>query len=132
MSVYDLFVDGACKNKVGSFGYVLYRGGKQIDYGYGIVGEGQYMTHTVAEYCAVSFGLDAFIRKTDMLSPVLNVYGDSKFVISQLRKEIHEFEELQFIAMKLSQIRRYAQVNIAWVPRSSNKIANDLAKKLRS
>lgn len=132
MPVYDLYVDGACKNKVGSFGYVLFCDGRQIDYGYGIIGEGKYMTAPVAEYCALSYGLDAFVRKTDKPSPVLNIYGDSKFVIAQVQKESHEFEELQFIAMKLRQIRRYAQVNISWVPRTKNKLANDLAKKLRS
>lgn len=131
-AVYDLYFDGALKNTVGSFGYVLYLNGKRIDSGYGIIGEGRYMTSTVAEYYALSHGLDAFIRKTDKPSPVLNIYGDSKFVIAQVQKELHEFEELQFIAMKLRQIRRYAQVNTSWVPRTKNKQANDLAKKLRS
>ena len=131
-ATYDLTFDGAYKNKVGSFGYVLLCDGKQIDYGYGILGGGKYMTATVAEYHALSCGLDAFVRKADKPSPVLNIYGDSKFVIDCVNKEVHEFQELKFIVMKLKQIRQYARVNIELIARSKNKLANDLAKKLRS
>jgi ribonuclease HI len=129
--MFELYFDGAFKNKIGSFGYVLYEDGKQIDYGYGIIGSGKYMTATVAEYYALSHGLDAFVRKTDKYA-VLNIYGDSKFVIDCVNKELHEFSELQTISMKLKQIRQYARVNIEWIARSKNKVANDLAKKLRS
>lgn len=132
MPSYDLFFDGAVKNKVASFGYVLYLDGKQIDYGYGIIGQGKYLTAVVAEYCALAQGLDAFIRKMDKPNSVLNIFGDSKFVISQVLKPVHEFQGLQIIAMKLDQIRRIARVNISWVPRAKNQVANDLAKKLRS
>lgn len=132
MPVYDLYTDGAYKNKVGSFGYVLSCDGRQIDSGYGIVGSGKYMNSVIAEYYALSHGLDAFVRKTDKPKPVLNVYNDSKFVTDCVNKEIHEYPELQIISMKLKQIRRYATVNISWIARTKNKLANDLAKKLRS
>jgi ribonuclease HI len=132
MPEYSLFFDGAFKNKTASFGFVLYLDGQEIDYGYGIIGQGRHLTSTVAEYYGLSYGLDAFIRKVNKPNAVLNICGDSKFVIDRIQKQVHEFQELQFISLKLKQIRRTIKVNIALIPRTKNQVANDLAKKLRS
>lgn len=132
---YNLWFDGAFKNKIGSFGFVLYLNDREIDKGWGLVGQGKHVTETVAEYYGLSAGLDSFVRHLDRPSSVLNIYGDSAHVIGQVKKTgkpRHQLQELQVIEFKLNQIKRMARVNISWVPRKENKISNDLAKKLRS
>ena len=133
MAVYSLFFDGAYKNKTASFGFVLYLDNKQIDRGYGILGTGGKLNSTIGEYYGLSYGLDAFVRQIDKPATVLNIYGDSAFVISQVKKDLHEYEELQVIKFKLQQVSRLvSKISIAWIPREKNKIANDLAKTLRT
>jgi len=134
MSAYDLFFDGGFKNKIASFGFVLFLDSKEIDRGWGVIGQGSYMTETVAEYYGLSAGLDSFVRHVDRPCSVLNVYGDSAHVIGQVKKigkPRHHLQELQVIEFKLNQIKQTTRVSISWVPREKNKIANDLAKKLR-
>ena len=132
MAEYSLFFDGAYKNKTASFGFVLYRDNKQVDRGYGILGTGGMLNSTIGEYYGLSYGLDAFVRQINQPAAVLNIYGDSAFVISQVKKDLHEYEEVQIIKFKLKQVSRLvSKINIAWVPRESNKIANALAKTLR-
>lgn len=132
MPVYDLFFDGAYKNKTASFGFVLYLNDKEIDRGYGILGTGGKLNATIGEYYALSYGLDSFVRHVNQRTD-LNIYGDSAFVISQVKKDLHEYEELQIIKFKLKQVSRLtSKINIEWVPREKNQIANDLAKTLRT
>ena len=129
MSEYSLFFDGAVKNKIASFGYVLYLDGREIDKGWGIIGHG--LTSVEAEYSALSHGLDSFVRKTDKPTPALNIYGDSRIVIENVKTLRKDSQELQILAFKLKQVRRLAQVSISWVARTKNTVANGLAKKLR-
>lgn len=132
MNQFALFFDGAYKDKTASFGFVLYLNDKEIDRGYGILGTGGKLNATIGEYYGLSYGLDSFVRHVDCRG-VLNIYGDSAFVISQVKKDLHEYEELQIISLKLKQVSHLTSaINISWVPRGSNKIANDLAKTLRS
>ncbi len=135
MPAYYLFFDGAFKNKIASFGFVLYLDGKEIDRGWGVIGQGSYMTEIIAEYYGLSAGLDSFVRHLDRPCSVLNICGDSAHVIGQIkkiRKPRQQLQELQVIEFKLNQIKRLvSQVNISWISRAQNKIANDLAKKLR-
>jgi ribonuclease HI len=132
VSEYSLFFDGAFKGKVASFGFVLYLDNKQIDRGYGILGTGGKLNATIGEYYGLSYGLDSFVRHVDRAAEVLNIYGDSAFVISQIKKDIHDYEELQIIKFKLKQVSLLvSEINIKWIPRAKNQIANALAKTLR-
>ena len=133
MNQFALFFDGAYKDKTASFGFVLYLNDKEIDRGYGILGTGGKLNSTIGEYYALSYGLDSFVRHINKPKSVLNIYGDSAFVISQVKKDLHEYEELQIIKFKLKQISRMvSKINIQWVSRSKNQTANDLAKTLRT
>lgn len=135
MPVYDLYFDGAFKNKIASFGFILYLDGREIDRGWGLIGQGPYMTETIAEYYGLSAGLDSFTRHIDNPRSVLNIFGDSAHVIGQVKKNgkpFHQLQELQVIEFKLNQIKQTTRIFLFWIPREKNKIANDLAKKLRS
>jgi ribonuclease HI len=121
MSEFSLFFDGAWKSGIASFGFVLYLDGAVIDFGYGsTVGD-----RISAESRALSEGLDCFIRRIDRRAS-LNIYGDSTFIVNNAYKN-------PIIRSKLNQIAKMvSSVEISWVPREMNKLANDLAKKLRS
>jgi ribonuclease HI len=124
MAIYSLFFDGAAdkKNRTLSFGFWLRLDRKPIDLGYGIVGLGDSGS---AELHALSHGLDAFVRKWNKPDSVLNIYGDSK---SALR----DAEKNPITKFKLKEIRGWGvKVKLLWIPRSENKKANSLAKKLR-
>jgi ribonuclease H / adenosylcobalamin/alpha-ribazole phosphatase len=132
---YELFFDGAClpnPGGIGSFGFVLYKNGEVIDYGRGEIGQGPYMTSVVADYYAVSSGLDSVIRHIDGQAE-LAIYGDSQYAVSQITKPMHERWDLQVINFKLKDLARMGvTVSVTWTPRASNKIADELAKVPRS
>jgi ribonuclease HI len=122
MSEFELFFDGAWKAGISSFGFALYRDGGLIDFGYGST----FGDKNEAESFALCQGLDCFIRRIDRPKAVLHIYGDSQFIVSSAYKD-------PIIRSKLRQIERMtSKVEISWVPRELNKLANDLAKKLRS
>jgi ribonuclease HI len=124
MPVYSLFFDGAAdkKNRTLSFGFWLRLDRKPIDSGYGIVGLGDSES---AELYGLSHGLDAFVRKWNRPSSVLNIYGDSRAALRDAEKDL-------VIGFKLKEIRRFGiKVSLLWLPRSENHKANSLAKKLR-
>jgi ribonuclease HI len=118
---FDLYADGSVKNKTGYFGYVLFKGGQQIDFGYGMLGLG--FTPKQAEKYAICHGLDAFVRKMDEVCP-LKVFGDAKQVIETAENDPD-------IRPKVQQIRGCGvTVSFKWLPREHNQLANDLARKM--
>ena len=52
-----LYFDGLCRPRnpggVATYGYVIYKDGKKVKRGYGVVGSGTGMTNNVAEYSAL-------------------------------------------------------------------------------
>jgi ribonuclease HI len=121
-NLYELFFDGAFKDGDASFGFVLYRNGTQIDYGYGLTSDER---HEV-EMRGLAEGLDCFIRRLDCADAELSVFGDSIIAVNSAHRD-------PIIKSKLDQISKMvSSLEIAWIPREQNKIADDLAKKLRS
>lgn len=124
MAVYALFFDGAVdkKTNTASFGFILRLNRKLIDSGYGIVGQGD---SEFAELNGLSYGLDSFVRKWSKPDSRLNIYGDCQSVLRDAEKD-------PIIKFKLDKIRGWGiKVNLLWIPRTENKKANTLAKKLR-
>lgn len=131
MAVYDLFFDGACskeKYRTASFGFVLNLNGKEIDHGWGLIGQSGNMTDLMAELRGLSAGLDSFVSHWNQPKPRLTIYGDCKPALNRAQKG---FDPI--IKFKLDQIRKAGiVVQIRWIPRRLNVVANDLAKKLIS
>lgn len=120
-NLYELFFDGAFKDGQASFGFVLYLNGVEIDYGYGLTSDDR---HSV-ENRGLSEGLDCFVRRIDCAEAELSIFGDSIIAVNSAHRD-------PVIKSKLDQIRKLvSSLEIAWIPRENNKIANDLAKKLR-
>jgi ribonuclease HI len=121
-NLYELFFDGAFKDGQSSFGFVLYLNGVPIDYGYGLTDD----TKESVELRGLSEGLDCFIRRLDCAGADLSIFGDSVIAVNSAHRD-------PFIKSKLDQIRKLvSSLEIAWIPRKQNKIADDLAKRLRS
>jgi ribonuclease HI len=61
----------------------------------------------------------------------VDVFGDSKFVISQLTEEYRcESESLFLLWMQCRELMtRFRYINFYWTPRSQNAEANDFAQK---
>lgn len=119
--MYELFFDGSSKHGTGYFGYVLLKDKVEIDSGYGMIGQG--IKPKLAEKIAMSYGLDAFIRKMNDGGP-LKVFGDCKEVIETAEKDSD-------LGPKIARLRDYGvPVVLAWRPRDQNSRANDLARKM--
>lgn len=118
---YELFVDGSSKHGTGYFGYVLFKNKVQVDFGYGMIGQG--VKPKMSEKYALFYGLSAFIRKMDEKLP-LKVFGDCKEIIETAEKDSD-------VGPTIARIREYGiPVVVKWVPRDQNKLANDLARKM--
>jgi ribonuclease HI len=133
---YQLFTDGAVDKNPGgtaSFGFSLRAEGAEIDYGYGIIGRGEFTNNVMAEYRAISEGLVSFMRHWDKPQSHLSIYCDSQFVVDTINKGgLRDSVHLQIIDFQLSQIRPYVKVTVLWTPREENQRADQLAKRLRS
>ena len=121
MAGYELFCDGSAKHGIGYFGYVLFKDKAQIDYGYGMIGQG--IKPKIAEKYAMAYGLDGFVRKWSEPG-TLKVFGDAKQVIEKIEQDSD-------LLPRILQIRGWGvPVEFKWIPRDRNTLANDLARKM--
>jgi ribonuclease HI len=74
-------------------------------------------TTNLAEYEAVRRGMELLVEAG---AEAVEVFGDSKLVISQLTEEYRCESEL---------MTRFRYINFYWIPRSQNAEANDLEQK---
>jgi ribonuclease HI len=85
-------------------------------------------TNNLAEYEAVRRGMELLVEAS---AEAVEVFGDSKLVISQLTEEYRCWSESLFLLWmqchELMTLFRY--INFYWIPRSQNAKANDLAQK---
>jgi ribonuclease HI len=85
-------------------------------------------TNNLAEYEAVRRGMELLVEAG---VEAVEVFGDSKLVISQLTEEyMCESESLFLLWMQCRELMtRFRYINFYWIPRSQNAEANDLAQK---
>jgi ribonuclease HI len=83
-------------------------------------------TNNLAEYEAVHRGMDLLLKAG---AKAVEVFGDSKLVISQLTEEYRCESELLFPLWMLCRelMTQFRYINFYWIPRSQNAEANDLA-----
>ena len=93
-----------------------------------------YGTHNVAEYEALSRGLDVLsVKRPDEISE-LKIYGDSKLVIEQvsLNWKVKAEHLKKYRDVCVAQIKLYekegCRVSLEWIPREQNKLADKLAQ----
>jgi ribonuclease HI len=85
-------------------------------------------TNNLAEYEAVRKGMELLL---EVGAEAVEIFGDSKLVISQLTEEYKcESESLFPLWMQHCElITQFRYINFYWIPRSQNAEANDLAQK---
>jgi ribonuclease HI len=85
-------------------------------------------TNNLAEYKAVRRRMELLLEAG---AEVVEVFGDSKLVISQLPEEYRcESESLFPLWMRCRELMtQFRYINFYWIPRSQNVEANDLAQK---
>jgi ribonuclease HI len=85
-------------------------------------------TNNLAEYEAVRRGLELLL---EVGVEAVEVFGDSKLVVSQLTEEYRcESESLFPLWMRCRELMtQFKYINFYWIPRSQNAKANDLAQK---
>jgi ribonuclease HI len=85
-------------------------------------------TNNLVEYEAVRKGMELLLEAG---AEVVEVFGDSKLVISQLMEEYKcERESLFPLRMQCRElITQFRNINFYWILRSQNAEANDLAQK---
>lgn len=119
--MWKLFFDGSVKNKIAYFGYILFKDDTEVDSGYGMIGRD--IKAKNAEKYAMSYGLDAFVRRWDSPGP-LKILGDCKQVIETAEKDPD-------LSPKIKTIRGWGvPVSLKWISRDRNTLANDLARKM--
>jgi ribonuclease HI len=85
-------------------------------------------TNNSAEYEAVRRGMELLLKAR---AEGVEVFGDSKLVISQLTEEYGcESESLFPLWMRCHELMtQFKYINFYWIPRSQNAEANDLVQK---
>jgi ribonuclease HI len=85
-------------------------------------------TNNLAEYEAVRRGMELLLEAG---VEAVEVFGDSKLVVSQLMEEYRcESESLFPLWMQCRKLKtQFRYINFYWIPRSQNAEVNDLAQK---
>jgi ribonuclease HI len=85
-------------------------------------------TNNLVEYEVVHRGMELLVEAG---VEAVEVFGDSKFVISQLTEEYKcKSESLFLLWMQCHKLMtRFRYINFYWIPRSQNAEANDQAQK---
>jgi ribonuclease HI len=85
-------------------------------------------TNNLAEYEAVRRGVELLL---EACVEAVEVFGDSKLVVSQVTEEYRcESESLFSLWMRCRELMtQFRYINFYWIPRSENAEANDLAHK---
>ncbi len=129
----EIFFDGLCApinpGGVATYGFVVYRAGKKLREGQGVVGEGKGMTNNVAEYNGILHAVD-FVLKSYPGEKDITIRGDSQLVARQMAGEYKLISET---ARKYVPIIRHMlegrNVKFQWIPREENSEADSLTKK---
>jgi ribonuclease HI len=130
---YECYFDGACEpyNPGGSLGGGIYikAGDKEFFDSFYLPSDPE-NTNNIAEYMA-------FIRVVELLKDAddckIDIYGDSNLVVCQMNRRwkikdgAYKPYALRAL-MKISQLRQRNTINLKWIPRELNEIADTLSK----
>jgi len=125
-----IYFDGLCRPRnpggVATYGYVIYKDGKNVRSGYGVVGSGTGMTNNVAEYSALKHGLEWVSGNCS--DDEIVIKGDSQLVIHQLKGtwQIKSKTSKKYVPeiLKLLEGRK---TSFIWIPREHNAEADELS-----
>jgi ribonuclease HI len=125
-----IYFDGLCRLKnpggIATYGYVVYKDGKKVKSGNGVVGSGAGMTNNVAEYSALKYAADWVKQHCPDDEIVIN--GDSQLVIYQMSGtwQIHSETSKKFVPA-IRRLLEGRKTRFVWIPREQNVEADLLS-----
>ena len=127
---YQLYTDGASRGNPGKAcaGIVIKENGKTIYKDSKYLGDN--ITNNIAEYSSLEFGLETLLDKNYNIS-VLEIFMDSKLVISQLKEE-WKLRNIEFIPLFYNikeMLKEFPKVELNHIRREFNKEADEMANQ---
>ena len=125
-----LYFDGLCRPRnpggVATYGYVIYKDGKKVKSGYGVVGSGAGMTNNVAEYSALKHAAE-WVRGNCTEDEIV-IKGDSQLVIHQMNGtwQIKSKTSKKFVP-EIRKLLEGRKTSFVWIPREQNEEADQLS-----
>jgi len=125
-----LYFDGLCRPRnpggVATYGYVIYKDGKKVKKGYGVVGSGTGMTNNVAEYSALKYAAE-WVRENCCEDEIV-IRGDSLLVIHQMigTWQIKSETSKKFVP-EIRRLLEGRKTRYVWIPREQNAEADQLS-----
>jgi ribonuclease HI len=125
-----IYFDGLCRPKnpggVATYGYLIYRDGKKIKRGYGVIGSGPGMTNNVAEYSALKQAAEWVSQNTPDNEIVIK--GDSQLVIHQMKGtwQVTSETSKKFVP-EIRRLLEGRKTCYIWIPREQNVEADELS-----
>lgn len=130
---YECFFDGSCEpqNPNGNMGYGVYIKSDNSEYS-----DAKFIpaklgnTNNIAEYLGILLILNLMVNKKDSH---IKIFGDSKMVVNQMNgsfaiKEGNYVPYANKAKELLAKVKENNTVEITWIPREENSIADELSK----
>ena len=127
-----VYIDGVCEpynpGGVGTYGFVVYKGGERIYSDYGVIGEGSGISNNLAEYTALVMTLK-WIRNNGYENEKIIIRSDSQLLVNQMKRlwivRKGFYTQMHHEAVKLC---NGLDISFEWIPRDQNKEADRLSK----
>jgi len=126
----SIYFDGLCRPRnpggVATYGYVIYRDGKKVKRGSGVIGSGVGMTNNVAEYSALKYAAEWVSRNS--VDDEIVIKGDSQLVIHQMNGtwQIRSETSKKFVP-EIRRLLEGRKTRFIWIPREQNTEADLLS-----
>ena len=125
-----IYFDGLCRPKnpggVATYGYLIYRDGKKVNSGYGVIGSGPGMTNNVAEYSALKHAAEWVNWHGG--DEEIEIKGDSQLVIHQMNGtwQVRSTTSKKFVP-EIRRLLEGRKIQFIWIPREQNVEADELS-----
>jgi ribonuclease HI len=126
----SIYFDGLCRPRnpggVATYGYVIYRDGKKVKSGSGVIGSGVGMTNNVAEYSALKRAVEWVSRHC--VDDEIEIKGDSQLVVHQMNGtwQIKSETSKKFVP-EICRLLEGRKTRFIWIPREQNTEADLLS-----
>jgi ribonuclease HI len=125
-----IYFDGLCRPRnpggVATYGYLIYRDGKKVKSGFGVIGSGAGMTNNVAEYSGLKFAV-SWVSGNGFDDEIV-IKGDSRLVIQQMNGswQVKSETSKKFVP-EIRSLLGDRKTKFIWIPRGQNAEADRLS-----
>ncbi len=124
----EVYTDGRAEPNpgLGTYGYVVYEGGKRAHSGHGVAGAG--VTNNFAEYFCLVKALEHLKVRRD---EEITVFSDSKLLVNQMegnwKVKSGGYREKYLKAKEMA--TEFSRLRFEWIPREKNSEADELTNR---